>query len=141
MPPQIFGSSGSTLAVAVLLRGGLGRHADKGWASAGEIREQVVEAAVFQVDHDHVLDVLLELGVERALAGLGGFRRGGGGIAGERQGARQTDGGGGLEDLAARRIGGLAGFRLLVVMRGMTRVVMRVLHGLLLDGRTGPLKR
>jgi hypothetical protein len=128
MPPQIFGSSGSTLPsrsfCAAACAGTLGQRLGQ----AREIREQVVEAAVLEVDHDHVLDVFLELGVERALAGLARLRDGRRRFAGGRQRGRQADRGGGLEDLAARRIGGLAGFRQLLV-------VMRVLHGLLLDGR------
>jgi hypothetical protein len=55
------------------------------------------------------------------LAGLPAWW-GSGRFAGGRQRGRQADRGGGLENLAARRIGGLAGFRQLLV-------VMRVLHG------------
>jgi len=55
------------LTVAVALNAWGVRH---GLAHAGEVGEQVVEAAVFQVDHDHMLDVGLELGIQ----GVAGWR-------------------------------------------------------------------
>jgi hypothetical protein len=101
MPPQIFGSDGSTepsrsrctqaAAGAATAAGG-----------AGEIGEQIVEAAV-SIDHHHVLDVGLELVVERAFGCRGwlGWSR-----FGQRgQGSCQPGSAGGLE---MRRREGLA---------------------------------
>jgi len=106
--------------VAVALRRGRRRHRGQRLGQAREVGEQVVEAAVFQVDHDHVLDVRLELGVQRArrrLACLG--RRG---CLGGRQLGAEADRGSGLEDAAACRAGrpvGLLGRVLVVILHGM----------------------
>jgi len=73
----------------------------------GEVGEQIVEAAVLEVDHDHVLDVRLQLGVERGRPGGGALRRSGCGLRSARQAAGDPGRGGGLEDAAAPRAGGL----------------------------------
>ena len=97
---------GQRLAVAVQLPRLFRRDGGQGRAGAGEVGKQVVEAAVFQIDHHHVLDVGLEFRVERTLGdGLPGWR----GVGQRRQAGGQADCGSGLENAPARGIGGLVG--------------------------------
>lgn len=96
--------------VAVALLQARCRHTRQRLGQAGEIGKQIVEAAVFQVDHDHVLDVGAQLGVERAPGRR--LRRSGRCACdtGQRAGAgHHASGRGGLEDAPARGVAWLGG--------------------------------